>query len=325
VGKIKDIENLGDPATIADAKAGLSSQLHSFVLIEKQDAAVSGGATASTVIEYLIEKLEFDPNSWEQRIAIGGLYFNGLRLNQDRQLSYPCKIEYYDPRFSLEDPYSFFPQITEENIFYRAKGLIAIFKPSGLPSMPAKDQRLFNLKDQLSKLLGEKADLHLPSRIDTSVSGLVLLSEERVMHNKLQQLYAGQKIQKEYLAIVSPGPESSELEIDLPIGRSKQWGVLRAIDPEHGKKSLTLVKKLRDMGERLSLLKVTPKTGRTHQIRLHLSASGFPIVGDRFYCGLMAPELCLLSRSVVFNHPIEKMQLSIEVPVKFLPSWVPQH
>ena len=314
------IENISSSAHFsrADAKLCLSSQLYSYVLHDHQ-----GPFAGKSVIEFLKIHLEqFDAESWPLRLALGGLYFNGLRLEQDRPLTFPCKIEYYDPRFDLINPELAFPQISKENIVYRDRGVIALFKPSGLPSMPAKDQKLFNLRDQLKVLLGETSDLHLPSRIDTSVSGLIMISEDRAIHNKLQQLFAEQRIQKEYLALVSPAPDWSEREIDLPIGRSKEWGVLRAIDYENGKKSLTLVKKVRDLPEdNRSLLQVWPKSGRTHQIRLHLAANQCPIVGDRFYAGARAEDLCLLSNSVVFMHPADKKLVHVELPQKFKPEW----
>ncbi len=310
-----------DYYSIEDAKKSLTSKLHRFELLSEEDSR------GSSIFAHLSSVMpEIDPESWPERAAFGGVYFNGRRSETDKALSYPCKIEYYKPDYELSDAGNYYPEISESDIIFRQQGLIAVFKPSGLPSMPAKDQKFFNLRDQLKQILGTDSDIHFPSRIDTSVSGLLLLSESRKLHNKLQDLYAKQKIHKEYLALVNPCPDWQEVEIDQPIARHKSWGVLREINPESGKKSITLVKKAIPAcsTEGSCLLIASPKTGRTHQIRLHLAFSGCPIVGDRFYGGLKNKDLHLMSNLVSFEHPIDRNKISIELPDSFKPEWALQ-
>lgn len=281
-----------------------------------------------TVLEYLEKNLvHIKSDSWTLRCNFGGVYFNGRRILADKNLEYPGRIEYFEPKFAMEDAASYFPQITEANIIFRRDGILAVNKPEGLPSLPSKDQLAYNLRTQLYSLLGHDISLHMPSRLDTSVSGLILISEDDKLHGSMQLLFEKKRITKRYLAIVSPIPSWDEREINLPIGRDPNWGVLRKIDQISGKPSVTNIKKLSsfcdlDSKTPKSLVAAYPLTGRTHQIRLHLSACGFPILGDKFYGGVEAAQLHLLSESVSFRHPITGEDLKIQMPSKSMPDWL---
>lgn len=298
----------------------LSSIRHAFTEWKLSEA------DPSTVIQYLARRLtHIDSQSWDLRLALGGIYLNGQRLLEDKQLSAPCRIEYYEPKFSVAEAENFFPKLSSKNILYRQNGIIAIYKPAGLPSMPAKDQNRFNLPTAMKNLLGAEIDLHFPSRLDTSVQGLVLMSEDRKLHNPLQKLFVQRNICKRYLAIVSPVPVWEQVEVKLPIGRDPNWGVLRKIDDTQGQSAHTSLEKLRQGPEgqyqSCALVAVFPRTGRTHQIRVHLSAIGYPIIGDAFYGGLESESLHLMSESIEFRHPFTGDFVRIKVPPSFRPAW----
>lgn len=290
-----------------------------------------------TVLAFLKNNLKhIEAGSWEERISFGGVYFNGRRVIADRELEFPGRIEYFEPKFKIEEAGQFFPQISESNIIYRKNGIIALNKPPGLPSLPSKDQIKLNLRSQLCQLLGNQASIHMPSRLDTSVSGLIVISEDPKLHGGLQRLFENKLISKRYIAMVSKIPPWQTSNINLPIGRDPTWGVLRKIDPVNGKASITKVTQLTSFTllpwqQEIAILEVYPLTGRTHQIRLHLAASGFPIIGDRFYGGLNADnidkeyidteQLHLVSESVRFKHPITGEAVIIEIPKEVMPHW----
>lgn len=145
---------------------------------------------------------------------------------------------------------------------------VAVNKPAGMPTQPARDRAVRSLEELLRLRYRE---IYLVHRIDTPTSGVVLFARTRAAAASLSRLFAEGEMTKIYLARVVP-PIVNELTIDAPI---------------EGKEALTIVRPAGDAVE------VEIKTGRTHQIRIHLSGIGHPVAGDRRYGGLDAPRLML--------------------------------
>jgi len=145
---------------------------------------------------------------------------------------------------------------------------IAVNKPAGMPTQPARDRAVRSLEELLRLRYRE---IYLVHRIDTPTSGVVIFARTRKAAADLSRLFAEGEIQKIYLARVDP-PIVNELTIDTPI---------------EGKEAVTIVRPHDGLAE------VEIKTGRTHQIRIHLSGIGHPVAGDRRYGGLSAPRLML--------------------------------
>lgn len=144
---------------------------------------------------------------------------------------------------------------------------LAVDKPPGLPSQPTRDRALTSLEELLR---AEYREIWLVHRLDTAASGVILFARTQPAAARLSKLFAEGEIRKFYLAIVD---EPFSATIDTPID---------------GKNALTIVRPLRD-----KTVEVEIKTGRTHQIRRHLSSAGHPIVGDRHYGGSKATRLML--------------------------------
>jgi len=145
---------------------------------------------------------------------------------------------------------------------------IAVNKPAGMPTQPARDRAVRSLEELLRLRYRE---IYLVHRIDTPTSGVVIFARTRAAAAELSRLFASGEIRKLYLARVDP-PIVNELTIDTPI---------------EGKEAITIVRPHGD------LVEVEIRTGRTHQIRIHLSGIGHPVAGDRRYGGLSAPRLML--------------------------------
>lgn len=199
-----------------------------------------------------------------------------------------------------------------------------VFKPLRMPSVPAKDQRYFSLKGSLEKLFKKK--VHMPSRLDVSVQGVVAISLSTQMHPQLQRLFEDRQITKEYRLFTGLTPPAQSWEVDAHIDRDPTHAVLRRVVSEGGKSSLTKFTTLSSNDAAGGwLVAAQPLTGRTHQIRLHASHSGIPIDGDNFYGGRDRPELHLTSYKISFIHPIKNQKFEFELPKNLQSSWMNQN
>ena len=179
-----------------------------------------------------------------------------------------------------------------EAIVYQDKDLLAVNKPSGV----ASQRTPYQLKGTLEYWVAEeftrqgiKEPVRVVHRLDRGTSGLMLFPKYRQAAAWLSELFKQGEIQKRYLALVAGEPAEQHWSADGPIGKlgSARWGVM----PE-GRAALTEFHLLAAAGG-LALVEAFPRTGRTHQIRVHLSAAGLPIVGDATYGGLVSERLML--------------------------------
>jgi len=146
---------------------------------------------------------------------------------------------------------------------------IAVDKPAGMPTQPTRDRATLSLEEILRM---EYRQIFLVHRLDTPTSGVVLFARTREAAVRFSELFAAGAIRKTYLARVD-GAIDSEFTLEAPI---------------EGKPAVSIV---RPRGG--SLVEVEIKTGRTHQIRIHLASIGHPVSGDRRYGGSDAPRLML--------------------------------
>lgn len=178
--------------------------------------------------------------------------------------------------------------VTEEETF------LVLYKPAGIAMHPAGNSRQTTVSDWISttypQVLGVGEDEKRPGmvhRLDKDTSGLVLIAKSNTAFKALKRLFQERKIEKTYFALVYGNLSPASGQVDLPIGRVK--GEKKRAVPA-GKREFG--GELREASTEYALhtrytgydfLSVKPKTGRTHQIRVHLSAIGHPIVGDRLY------------------------------------------
>lgn len=274
-----------------------------------------------TLEQALNEKLDHIPaHTWPTRFKLGGVYVNGVPAQPGSSLTAPCKLEYYEPKFDVEQAAAFFPKITASDILFEDQDIIVVFKPAGLSSMPARDQSVFHLKAQLEEYCGRV--IHMPSRIDMSAQGLVIVSTSERMHKHLQHAFQFRRIEKRYLLRVCKQPVWQEHTLEAPIGRDPEHPVLRMVSGKGALPSLTYFRAVHAYADGTSLLEASPHTGRTHQIRVHAAFLGLPIVGDKFYGGGGSEILNLLSFRLRITHPFTKQALDIRVPDRLLPPWV---
>ncbi|MHC3377606.1 RluA family pseudouridine synthase [Ligilactobacillus equi] len=174
-------------------------------------------------------------------------------------------------------------------ILFENRDLVVINKPAGIKSHPNQAQELGTVMNYLSAQLGQVYMVH---RLDQETSGAMLVAKNPVVVPVLNQLIAQGAIKRRYLAIVHGHFTQTQGFFDQPIGLNPQNPNLRAINGLQAQSARSYYRVL-DQNTAYSLVYLTLETGRTHQLRVHLQASGHPIVGDPLYGQDQAKHLLL--------------------------------
>jgi len=256
------------------------------------------------------------------RVAWGGVFINGREVNNDLILPIPCKLEYYEPRFPINEAHLFFPAWNNDLVLFEDQFLIALFKPAKLPSLPGKEQKYFNLKSYVEKYT--QTSIHMPSRLDMSTSGLILMSKNRETHKSVQHLYEYGSIKKAYILGSETRPSWTTFDEQGAIGKDLRHPVLRTVVEQGGKSARTIFSRLNvPTADSSTICLAQPLSGRTHQIRVHALHLGIPIIGDNFYSRSNPSGLRLMAYGLSFRHPKGGAKLEIRVPEYLFPSWLP--
>ena len=168
-------------------------------------------------------------------------------------------------------------------LIYEDPHIISVNKASGIAvSGDRWDDSQIRLDKIVSASLSPPVQLFKVHRIDRDTSGLVVFAKHSESHALLSQLFENRQIHKRYIAIVNGRPLWKEEECNLPLVPNGNKKHMTIIDKYRGKKSFTRFRVLCSAGT-YSILEALPETGRTHQIRVHAAALGFPVVCDTIY------------------------------------------
>ncbi len=218
---------------------------------------------------------------------------------------------------SAERPTEIPPVPMDLDILFEDGHLLVANKSAPLASIPSSlvpDEP--TLAAGLLYHLGAGSALHLVNRLDRGTTGLLAAAKSGYVHDLLRrQLHTGD-FQRTYLAVCVGGPERAEGRVELPVGRDFSSAVRRRINPE-GKEAVTDYRVLERNGA-FSLVELTPRTGRTHQLRVHMAAIGCPLAGDWLY-GTEDRELiarpALHAARLALTHPVTGERLAMEAPL----------
>ena len=214
------------------------------------------------------------------------------------------------------------------DVVYEDSDIIVVNKPKGLVVHPANgnwDGTLVNAvmaicKDSLSGIGGEIRP-GIVHRLDKDTSGLLIIAKNDQAHLNMSNQIKDRQVKKIYYALVRGVVPENEATINMPIGRSTKDRKKMAVTKD-GKEAITHFKVI-ERFNKYTLLEVKIDTGRTHQIRVHLSQIGYPVVGDEVYSNgkneFGVHGQLLHAKSLDFKHPItgKSMHLETELPEEF--------
>ncbi|PMC40176.1 RluA family pseudouridine synthase [Bacillus sp. UMB0899] len=226
--------------------------------------------------------------------------------------------------FKKED-YGVLPENTTVDILYEDDHLLIVNKPPGMdthPNEPNQKGTLANAIAYYYQLNGLQIRVRHIHRLDRDTSGAVIFAKHDLAQSILDQDLQVKKIKRTYLAIVKGKLPKPTGTIDKPIGRDRHHATRRRVSP-NGQIAITHYKIERyDPKTNLSILLLQLDTGRTHQIRVHLSSMNHPIIGDTLYGGRkdLIKRQALHAKSIALTHPLthEKVEVEASIPEDIL-------
>lgn len=225
-----------------------------------------------------------------------------------------------------EESSDFPPEDIPLNIIYEDDDIIVINKQPGIIVHPTKGHPYHTIANGIMKYMadtGQSFKVRFANRIDMDTSGIIIVAKNSNAQNELSSQMRRGTVVKKYIALVEGDVTEDHFEIDLPIGRPGEISIQRAVMDvaNGGKEALSEVKVLdryhsAEHGD-YTLVEVTLHTGRTHQIRVHLSSIGHPIAGDELYGGStgLISRQALHACYIEFNHPFSNDRISFTADI----------
>jgi tRNA pseudouridine32 synthase/23S rRNA pseudouridine746 synthase len=201
------------------------------------------------------------------------------------------------------------------SVVYEDPYLVIVDKPSGLLSVPGRTPDLQDCVWNRLKEQFPERDVFLVHRLDRDTSGLICFAFTREAQTQLGQCFEKRKVEKEYVAWVEGILESDAGVIDAPM--RKDWSrhdkPVYIICPERGKQAVTRYQ-VEERKEGMTRVRLFPKTGRSHQLRVHMLSLGHPIVGDPIYGSGTGPGILRLRAvQLTFPHPVTGQEVDVRV------------
>lgn len=269
-------------------------------------------------------------------ITLGLVKVDGRLAKPAFRLAAGQKIELTPPP---ESPTGSLPEPIPLSVLYEDESIAVVDKPAGMVVHPARGHWSGTLTAALAhhfqhlSQVGGATRPGIVHRLDRDTSGLILVAKTDAAHLGLASQFESRTIEKEYWALVSPVPDRDRDRIDAPIGPHPQHREKMAVRNDHP--DARLAETFFEVQERfrgVAVLKVLPKTGRTHQIRVHLAYRGYPILADRLYGGraqltvgdlsgdrensqVILARQALHARRLKLSHPISGQAMQFESPL----------
>lgn len=269
-----------------------------------------------SVLAHLVARYRHSsPEEWAERIGQGEVELDGLRAEVNTQLNAGQLLVWHRPPWDEPDVPLHYEVLHED------EAILALVKPSGLPTMPAGGFLNHTLLSLVRAKYPDASPLH---RIGRYTSGLVLFARTHEAASLIALAWREHRVKKQYRALVSGVAIHDSFEIDAPIGRVPHHvlGMIHAATAD-GRPSHTVAHVL-ERRDDSTLLSVGIATGRPHQIRIHLGFAGHPLMGDPVYGigGVPKPSpglpgdggFLLHAESLRFVHPLTETETTFAAP-----------
>lgn len=271
--------------------------------------------------KYLTEKTDLSRSKIQKLIDEGKILVNGNEVSSNYKVKLNDKIEI------KEEDMDFSIDIVKENIpldiVYEDEYLLVINKKSGMVTHPAPGNYTGTLVNALLYKFDLEGDPIRPGivhRLDKDTSGLMVVAKNEKVHDLLASMIKDKKVERHYLALVEGVIPHETGTIDAPIGRDIYNRQKMAITDVNGKDSITHFKVLKRYKDK-TLVECVLETGRTHQIRVHMSAIGHPLLGDSLYGSIsdLINRQALHCYNLHFIHPVYNNALNFygDLPLDF--------
>jgi 23S rRNA pseudouridine1911/1915/1917 synthase len=275
-------------------------------------------AVAGRLDAVVADRLGVSRGQAQRAISTGGVRVDGERRSKSFRLAGGERVE-----VELASTSGLEPEGPPVDVRYRDDHLAVVVKPAGIPTHPTEHRRTGTLVNRLLAMdlpLAPRGGPLRPGivhRLDIGTSGLLVVASDDETHEALAAMFAAHGADRRYLALVRGDVEHDRFDVDAPLGRSGA-----RIRVATGGRAAATGFEVRERFGRTTLLEATPRTGRTHQIRVHLSSVGHPIVGDARYGGggdlaraLGLARPFLHAWRLAFDHPITGARIDLEEPL----------
>lgn len=265
----------------------------------------------------------------QKLIRTGQIRVDGKRVKPDDRLvaGQEIRLPPMDEKSPHTDKYYLRDEDAEmilRAVIYDDGDILAINKPPGIATQGGMNiaRHIDGMLEALTGNDGVKP--RLVHRLDKDTSGVLLLARSAEMARRLGKMFQSRDMKKIYWAITSPAPKEMEGEIKAPLlkGTSGPDKDKMLVDVKEGQKAYTNFEVMEVAGKQAAFVAFMPKTGRTHQIRVHAAYMGFPLLGDKKYGEQAAIEgpgitqrLHLHARSLQFRHPVHGKALKLIAPL----------
>ncbi len=252
-------------------------------------------------------------------IDIGGVHLNGRRVRSCSQAVSPGdSIEVFIDQYPL-DPF----RLSADHILYQDKFLIVVNKPPYIDTQPTHARYKGTLYEALQVYLQDpfrprlKPEIGMIQRLDRGTSGIIAFSTHQRAHKEMTALFVEHRVDKRYLALVKGRFSEQQGEIRSLLARSRQQNRVQSV-ARGGKEAITRYQVVEQFSD-AALVEVELLTGRSHQIRAHMSELGHPLLGDVKYGGPKLLDSFALNRPMLhasrlsFKHPVTGSALAFEV------------
>ena len=256
------------------------------------ESRIPRGLAATTLLDYLANRFRYlDRGAWSAELAAGRVFLDGRIVRTDRPIRGGERVAYERPH---HEP----PVDRDVRVLHADAAIVVVDKPAHLP---AHADGPF-VRNTLIQILRERLaapELRLVHRLDRETSGVCVLAHTEAARAFVAEQFARGAAEKSYVAIVRGRPATMSFTVDQAIGRApnsivalRRCADANAIDAKPARTDFEVLR----VGAHCAMVRCTPRTGRTHQIRVHLESVGLPVLGDKLYGRPDADYLAFVQR-----------------------------